>query len=69
MAGLIPKTKGLFVVAVICCCLLLGCEPPSDCVDRACDTAQVAMQETCVLIAYGYYDPAPLDQVALTFSA
>ena len=61
MAGLIQKTKRLFVLAVICCPFLQGCEPPSDCVDRACVTAEVAMQETCVLIAYGYYDPAPLE--------
>jgi hypothetical protein len=49
--------------AIICCFFVTGCAtPPPNCVERACATADVSMQDTCVLIACGYYDPDPLEQ-------
>jgi hypothetical protein len=52
----------IWITTVACLCFVEGCASPLNCADRACATAQVAMQDTCVLIACGYYDPAPLER-------
>lgn len=52
----------IWITTVGSLCFIEGCASPPTCADRACGTAQAAMQDTCVLIACGYYDPAPLER-------
>lgn len=53
---------GISIVGLACLSTVGGCASSSNCVERACATALVAMKETSVLIACGYYDPAPLER-------